>query len=251
MAFDIDDILEDWPFEPGDANVRRVVGDDGREQIQVRLDLGILQMHITGRPDGAKPFDYDSLLDYHEHVLAHYKAENGSDKEFAIDEKACRSLRAEGAMYYRRFMAQFVLGDYDAVARDTMRNLRMLDFCASYAAAEHDRDTMEQGRPYVMMMHARAKSRALLEQNSPRKALAMVQRTVKQIRELLEEQHADAASSVELSILQVLGREIEILIPAHPRKKLYTQLQQAIADEQYEAAADLRDRLETYDNSPH
>ncbi|MCD4824034.1 MAG: UvrB/UvrC motif-containing protein [Phycisphaerae bacterium] len=251
MAFDINDILEEWLFEPGDANVRRIVGDDGQERIQVRLDLGILQMHVTGRPDGTKPFDYDSLLDYHEHILAQYKAENGSDKGFTIDEKACRSLRAEGAMYYRRFIAQFVLGDYDAVARDTMRNLRMFDFCVSYAAAEHDRDMLEQYRAYVMMMHARAKSRALLEQNKPRKALTTVQQTTKQIRELLEEQHHDAAASVELSILQTLVREIETLIPAHPRKKLYTKLQRAIADEQYEEAAALRDRLEAFDNSPH
>ena len=55
MSLDISDILEDWPFKPGEVNVRRIMGNDGREKLQMRIDLGILQMEISGRPDGKTP----------------------------------------------------------------------------------------------------------------------------------------------------------------------------------------------------
>ena len=39
MDFDISDILKHWPFKPGEVNVRRIIGSDGREKLQLRLDL--------------------------------------------------------------------------------------------------------------------------------------------------------------------------------------------------------------------
>ena len=44
MSFDISDILADWPYEPGQISARKITGDDGKEKIQLRLDLGLLQM---------------------------------------------------------------------------------------------------------------------------------------------------------------------------------------------------------------
>lgn len=69
---DISSILNAFPFEPGRPNVRLITGDDGEPKIQVRLDLGILQMNTEGRPDGKHPFGYDSLLEYHEDRLDHW-----------------------------------------------------------------------------------------------------------------------------------------------------------------------------------
>ena len=34
---------------------RKIVGEDGKEKLQVRLDLGLLQMELNGRPDGERP----------------------------------------------------------------------------------------------------------------------------------------------------------------------------------------------------
>jgi hypothetical protein len=45
-------ITTDWPYEPGQINVRKIRGVDNRIKIQMRLDLGLLQMEMTGRPDG-------------------------------------------------------------------------------------------------------------------------------------------------------------------------------------------------------
>jgi len=66
MSFDLTKALQDWPFEPGQINVRLIQGDDGLSKVQMRVDLGILQMETEGRPDGSRPMGFDTLLDYHE-----------------------------------------------------------------------------------------------------------------------------------------------------------------------------------------
>src|SRR5215208_5011058 len=66
---DIVPMLKGWDYEPGTINVRKINGLDGRPKLQMRLDLGLLQMDLSGRPDGAKPHGYDSLLEYFESQL--------------------------------------------------------------------------------------------------------------------------------------------------------------------------------------
>ena len=51
---DISSMLSGWDFDPDRVSVRIVTGDDGRDKLQLRLDLGMLQMEFDGRPDGAK-----------------------------------------------------------------------------------------------------------------------------------------------------------------------------------------------------
>ncbi|MBN1555460.1 MAG: UvrB/UvrC motif-containing protein [Phycisphaerae bacterium] len=246
MSLDIDHILNGWPFKPGEVNVRRILGEDGREKIQLRLDLGLLQMNTTGRPDGRRPHGFDSLLAYHEHTLEEHTAAHGTQDGFSLDEGVCEELRTEGVMFYHRYLAEFVLGDYESVQRDTRRNLRMFDFCAAYAEEEYDRFICEQYRPYVLMMYARARARSEIRKSRPKRALAVIRRTIGEIKALHErfEQEEPDESSMELSVLRALEREIQSLIPQDPRLRLKKQLRDAIRDERYEDAADIRDRLE-------
>src|SRR5438876_6384030 len=76
---DIVPLLKGWDYEPGTINVRKINGLDGRPKLQMRLDLGLLQMELSGRPDGAKPHGHDSLLDYYEEQLREHKKTNGSE----------------------------------------------------------------------------------------------------------------------------------------------------------------------------
>ncbi len=67
MNDDIGSILKTWKYLPNDLNVRIIVGDDGKEKLQMRIDLGMLQMELDGRPDGLRPHKFDSYLSYYEH----------------------------------------------------------------------------------------------------------------------------------------------------------------------------------------
>ena len=79
MKPDIGSILEQWPYEPGQITVRKIHGTDGKEKLQLRLDLGLLQMELSGRPDGREPYGFSSVLDYVEGQLAGYSRRHGGD----------------------------------------------------------------------------------------------------------------------------------------------------------------------------
>ena len=245
MSLDINHILEGWPFEPGQITTRKIRGKDGREKIQLRLDLGLLQMEMTGRPDGGRPYGFDSLLAYYENELERHKQTRGDDKGFCLDERACELMRAEGVMYYHRYLAEFVLDDFEAVERDTMRNLQLLDFCHAYAKEESDRYLLEQYRPYITMMCARARARIALRDNRPKVAMAAVKKALDDVRVFYKRfgQEKLASASGEIALLQALMKEIESRIPVDPIQKLRKQLDRAVKQEHYEEAASIRDQL--------
>lgn len=245
MTLDISHILDDWPYEPGRVAARKVRGKDGREKIQLRLDLGLLQMATTGRPDGRRPHGCESLLDYYKHQLAQHKQEYGTDEGFSLDQSACELLRAESLMYYHRYLAEFVLEEYDAVERDTQRNLNLMDFCRTYAMEDSDRWVLEQYRQYVIMMRARARGHEALRGNRPRVALAAVRKGIKEIRTLYRRlgQKKVTAGADEIALLEAMIEDIKDRIPVDPVRKLKKELDLAVCEERYEDAAVLRDKL--------
>ena len=70
MSKDITNLLNEWMYEPDEVMVRIVPGEDGRSKIQLRVDLGLLQMEMDGRPDGVRPEGCESWLDYYEQYAA-------------------------------------------------------------------------------------------------------------------------------------------------------------------------------------
>ena len=63
MSHDITSILSGWDVDPHGMTVRLVTGDDGTEKIQMRLELGVLQMELGGGPDGQMVEGCESWLD--------------------------------------------------------------------------------------------------------------------------------------------------------------------------------------------
>jgi hypothetical protein len=162
---DISHILNGWNYNPDEINVRIIQGDDHTPKIQMRLDLGLLQMEYDGRPDGKTPFGYESYFEYYKHELQEYRIQNGSDDEFILDYDACDILQNEAVQYYYRYLSLFHLKEFNAVVRDTNRNLSVFDFIKQYALREEDRNMLEQYRPYVIMMNTRARAQLCLKDN--------------------------------------------------------------------------------------
>ena len=60
----LDYLLSDWAFAPGQVLVRQIQGEDGRDLLQMRIDLGILQMETKGRPDGVMPEGFETFYSH-------------------------------------------------------------------------------------------------------------------------------------------------------------------------------------------
>ena len=179
----------------------------------MRLDLGLLQMELTGRPDGAEPHGYESLLEYYEASSTTTSAATARSWDFISPATQCQSLREEAAMYYQRYLSLFVLEDFAGVVRDTARNLRVLDFCGKFAVEEQDRLILEQYRPYITMMNARAKASLLFNEKrlSPRR-WTIVQKGLDDIREFFDRFGQAEASRKERS------ESAQAVRPRHPQE---------------------------------
>jgi hypothetical protein len=243
---DIAPVLRGWDYEAGSINVRKVAGIDGREKLQMRLDLGLLQMEVQGRPDGVRPHGRESFLEYFEEQLAEHKRGAGNDDEFALDGDQCQQLREEAVMYYHRYLSLFILGDFPGVVRDTSRNLRVLDFCGEYATDESDRFVLEQYRPYIIMMNTRARASLQFKDEQYQKAFHTVTEGLDRIREFFIRfgQQESFDKSNEVKILKRFARDIKRKLPVDPVEKLKGKLERAVKREDYEEAARLRDEIE-------
>ena len=248
---DITPVLKGWDYEPGTINVRKVSGMDGLPKLQMRVDLGLLQMEMTGRPDGVRPHGCESLLDYYETELTEHLDRHGSELGFQLTGDQCQALREEAVMYYQRYLGLFVLEDYVAVMRDTARNLRVLDFCGKFATDEHDRLILEQYRPYIIMMNSRAEASIHFNNKDYKPALEVAEKGLDRIRDFFASFGQDEAfaKSNEVRVLKKFVREIRKKIPMDPLTRLRQQLDKALKTERYEEAAKLRDQIKRLQTS--
>lgn len=246
MSKDISPILADWDFDPDEMQVRLVLGDDGREKLQRRLDLGLFQMELEGRPDGRRPHDFESALDY-------FEAEAGAAGEgYTLGEPALGELMREGVQYYHRYSALFHLERFDLVARDTARNLRLFAFVQKHATDQRDRMQFDQYRPFVTMMRARALGLQALGLKDWREALERIDEGIRGIRAFLVE-YGQAGAEVncpELDFLTRWRRQVERERTLGPVERLEEQLERAVALEQFEEAARLRDQIHRLRGEP-
>jgi UvrB/UvrC motif-containing protein len=242
---DLTPLLKGWDYEPGTINVRKIRGSDGQPKLQMRVELGLLQMELNGRPDGARPHGFDSLLEYFESQLKDHESRNGTELGFQLNGEQCELLRQEAAMYYQRYLSLFVLEDFTGVLRDTARNLRVLDLCGKYAENEQDRLILEQYRPYITMMNTRAAASLHYAEKRYPEALAAIDEGLESIRGFFARFGQEEAfeQSHEVKVLKRFAREIRRKLPVNPKDKLQSQLQRAIKRENYELAAKLRDQI--------
>jgi hypothetical protein len=248
---DITPFLKGWDYEPGTINVRKINGLDGSPKIQVRQPLGLYQMELTGRPDGARPHGCESLLEYYEEQLTDHTRRNGTELGFHLTAEQCEALREEAGLYYHRYLGLYVLEDFDAVVRDTARNLRVLDFCSKFAVDEDDRLVLEQYRPYITMMNTRAAASILFKDEKYKEALEKITEGLETIKAFFERfgQPEAYPHANEVKVLKQFARDVRKKLPIDPLVKLQAQLDKAVRSERYEDAARLRDEIKKKSDS--
>jgi hypothetical protein len=164
MDFDIAHLLANWDYQPGQVVVRRFKGKDGLEKIQLRVDLGILQMNAEGRPDGKRPYGRASLFEHHQAKLYKYvAAHGGSDAGFVLKAEDCARLQLEWLQYHHRYICLLQIEDHEGVIRDAERNLEVLNFVALHAEAEELVWPLKQFQPQLLMILTRARATQALK----------------------------------------------------------------------------------------
>jgi hypothetical protein len=241
MEHDIGHLLNEWDFDPDEFLARRITADDGSEKIQIRIDMGILQLETSGRPDGVHPFGHPSLLDYY---LAQLDA--GNEDDFTLDEDECEDLFQEAWQFYHRYLSLFYLEDYASVVDDTDHTLSIFDLVDEFAPNDDVRWYFEQYYPHAIMMQTRARAMIALESEDYPSALRAVEDGIAQIETFVEEWESEIEEDIpEISFLREWHEELEQERPLTQREQLERELDEAVAAENFEEAARLRDKIQT------
>ncbi|MHC5057533.1 MAG: UvrB/UvrC motif-containing protein, partial [Planctomycetota bacterium] len=174
---DISGILGEWPFDASRIQARMTTGADGRPVIQLRVDLGVLQMERDGRPDGTRPGGFASTL-RRCRALLEESAEGGELSQDDFPE-----IDRELLQYHHRRMALFSLGDYARAARDADHSLELLRLVQEHSEDEVYVAAHEKSLPFVLMERSRARVLLSLRKRRPRTAVFHVEEGVRMIQE--------------------------------------------------------------------
>jgi len=240
---DLRRLMKSWPYDP-ENDARIIRGEDGREVLQVRTLLGVEQYEMDGRPDGLRPHGMETALEFHQRRLEEARVA-GRDAEFDLTPDECSELFHEGTLYYFRYVRLFQLKDWPRTVRDTARNLRAFDFLNRYARREEDQQFLEKWRPYILRVNASAAAMFEIERRAYERALEIVREAVAKIGSLeeLDDDTFKFERERSLTALRELASQIEKNRPLSKVEQLEHQLHRAIERQEFERAAQLRDRI--------
>lgn len=245
MSKDIEHIIAGWEFDPSRVSARWIKGEDGGTKIQLRLDLGLFQMEPNGRPDGTRPHGYPTVLDYY---LTLERTSQGADFP-ELDEEACSGLQQEAVQFYYRYLALYALRHYEGVIRDTRHNMMIVELVERHAEDEELAWEFLQFYPYMRMMNARAAADQFVADGRGEYEMAIlaVEQGLADIRAFWKKhddtEYDEDVTTDEEEVLSDLLDELRQRKPRSPQDQLQEDLQRAIAVENYEKAATLRDAL--------
>jgi hypothetical protein len=249
MSKDISGIVSGWPYDANEVRARWIQAADGTRKLQLRLDLGVFQMEIEGRPDGTRPHGLSSLL---EKYIEEEMQAPGKTLPNQLDSDACAELQQEVMQYYYRIMAFYALGDFAGVVRDSDHNLDLIDIVSEYAVDDEVAWQFMQLYPYMRMMNVRARSELSLQggkfseaESSVREAIADLESFFAENYEPANEDGSPVPPPPELESMRELLAQIDRRRPRSAAETLKEELARAVELENYEKAAFLRDQLKS------
>jgi len=256
MAQDLTPLFLEWPHDPDDdnKNVRCVRGDDGQLKIQVRVRCGIFQWEYDGRPDGARPHGHTSLLDYYlERIQALDRGKKG-DASLRLAKEQLEEISEELMDYYQRRVLFFRLGEYERARSDAEHNLRLMDIIHHHVEDAEQILQHEKWRPFVTMDRTRADAMMSCQRGDPLSGIHKIDLGIEEIADFFRRHHREdlIPLSQEIAALKDLKHQLREnygvpLTRDEVLEGLREEQAKAIAEEDYERAARLRDEISRYE----
>lgn len=240
MNTDIDQALEGWEFKPGMVQARLVEARDHRQVIQFRVDLGILQLETTGRPDGQHPHGCVTYFDY---LKKQAVAASRTEQKFTLNEEQCQEADREFVQYYHRRLCWLALRSFALAVSDADHTLAFMDFVRDHSPNEEYTQAHEQYRGFVLFQRTQAAAALAIEHDSPEEAVDAIADGLQRLREFFAA-HGFEEQMEEHAMVQQLRQMEQTLRETHNiEATLREQLDRAVANEEYETAARIRDVL--------
>ena len=244
----IDRLLNEWPFDPDKLAVRLIDGRDNREIIQMRIDMGVLQLETEGRPDGSSPSGHPTYLDY-------LISLSGTDsEEFELDEDQCSEIDREFVQFYHRRVCWLTLREFDRAVRDADHTLALMDFCMDHSTDDQWTMSHEQYRPFVLFHRTQAAALSELDEtvsDGPTRAIHHINEGLSRFREFFSRYDAEDQIDEDELVQRLVELRESLREQFEVGRTLHEQLTDAIDTEEYELAAKIRDELAKRSKKQH
>ncbi len=249
MSLDLQELTADWDHSTGEICARLIVGCDGVELVQLRVDLGVMQMFPDGRPDGQRYRGFPRVLDFIAHEQRLETGQPGLDDWRELEREVYQ-------VNYRRLafsdLAEEALVNQEpeTAAAHLRRALRDIDYCLkcielARAAPEYRLGGSAVALQPALLFHAgRLRTQLAVVQGRYDAAVEAAEQAEQQLLTMLddtgldeEQREQDPGVLFLRELAQRLRDEYDIA------GTLQEQLEEAIRNEDFETAARLRDEI--------
>ncbi len=265
VSKDIGSLLKDWPTNSSAVTARIIVGNDGRPQLQIRLECGIMQMELNGRPDGLRPHKCQTFLEYVERkVNEDQELETHPEESTGLSKKIWSELDREMTQFYHRRLGLLAVAKkaqddkdtelarncYRQAARDAEHTLRAMDFIRDHCDDDDHIEDHERLRPFVLWHWTIALTQQRIIDQDFDLAIEQVKQGMGTITKVYEDHGLTKWLKHDPSMAELRQLEKQIRKRYGIKATLREQLQSALAREDYEKAAAIRDQLKAKGRFP-
>jgi hypothetical protein len=240
VSQDIDAAMRGWEYKSGVVQARLAKAADGRQVIQMRVDLGVLQMEVAGRPDGTRPHNFASYFDY---LRRQARVAERAGRTFTMDEDQCQEADREFVQFYHRRISWLALQQYDRAIGDADHTLAFMDFVRDHSPSEEYTQAHEQYRGFVVFQRTQAAAAYKLKMAKPEDAIDEIRSGLEKLRAFFANYEADDQMEEDGMVKHLRKIESSLRESHGIEATLQEQFEQAIAEEKYERAAELRDAI--------
>jgi hypothetical protein len=240
MSQDIDAALQGWEFKPAVVQARLVQAGHGRQVIQMRVDLGILQIETRDRPDGTRPH---GCATYFEYLRQQARVADRAGEPFVMSEEQCLEADREFVQFYHRRICWMALRNFGRGVADADHTLAFMDFVRDHSPGDEYTQAHEQYRGFVLFQRTQSAAARALEKDNAEQAIDEIRIGLDSLRAFFAAYDAEEQWE-EDGMVQQLRKMEKALRDTHGiESTLNEQLNEAVAREDYETAARLRDAL--------
>lgn len=247
MTLDLDELVGPWDCPQDDVAARVIQCDDGERFVQLRVDLGILQMRCEGRPDGGVYQELPTALEYVRHERACGAAT--SDDELEALERELEQFNFRRLAFSSLADGALRDGQQDTACEHLQAALRDIEHCLHLlrlldTQSESDDESQIALYPTLVFNRARYKTRLCIVEQRFEDAIETAADGEIALRLALEKVGYDPEGVDEDPGVQYLHQLEKRLRDQHGiSATLSEQIDEALAREDYEQASELRDRL--------
>lgn len=245
MSLDLCNFLGDWPEAAGEVAARLVRGAHGEELLQMRIELGVLQFFMDGRPDGQRIHGMRSALEFAQRELRlgatlapidwaelRRECQQLNCRRLAYTGLAERTLASASEPDAKRYLA--------GAAADCEACIEILGLFE-----RHDPEGLGSGAaqlPNLVFNRARLRARIFAIDQQFDEAIEAAADGARQLEALSAKAGEDELDeNPGVAYLNQLGKRLRE--QSGHRRTLHEQLDDAIEREDFEAAAQLRDQI--------